>query len=72
VNVNEIIEQFFDLSKPCPSQIVECEQIRGKYKAEVDALTAEGCSQCKKNGVKAKYLQDVWKSAISSLTEKAS
>jgi len=72
VNVNEIIEQFFDLSKPCPSQIIECDQIRAKYKAEVDALTAEGCSQCKKNGVKAKYLDNVWKLAISSLTQKDS
>lgn len=72
MNVNEIIDQFFDLSKPCPTQIIECEQIRDKYKQEIDALTAQGCTQCKKNGVKAKYLEDVWKLAISSLTQKGS
>lgn len=69
MNVNEIIEEFFNLDKPCPSQIIECEQIRTKYKEDLDRLTKEGCSQCKKNGVKARYMEDVWKKAIEHLTK---
>ena len=70
MNVNEIIEAFFDLDKPCPSQIIECDQIRARYKSELDKLTQEGCSQCKKNGVKAKFMEEVWKLAIADLTKK--
>lgn len=69
MNVNEIIEAFFDLDKSCPSEILECDKIRERYKSELDKLTQEGCSQCKKNGVKAKFMEEVWKVAIQHLTK---
>ena len=69
MNVNDIIEAFFNLEGPCPPQIIECDQIRSKYKEEVDKMTKEGCSQCKKNGIKARYLEQVWKQAIEALTK---
>jgi len=72
MDVNQITEAFFDTSKPCPSEILECEQLRAKYLEELENMNKHGCTQCQKNNIKSKYLEDVWKRAISSLTQKDS
>jgi len=72
MDINQIVEAFFDSSRPCPIEILECEQLRAKYNEEVDNLNKQGCSQCQKNSIKSKYLEDVWKKAISTLTQKDS
>jgi len=72
VDINQITEAFFDSSRPCPPQIMECEQLRAKYNEELQTLTNQGCTQCQKNNIKSKYLEEVWKKAISSLTQKDS
>lgn len=69
-NIDTIVQDFFDLEKPCPSEIIECEQIRQRYKSELDTISAQGCTQCQKNSLKGKYMEDVWKKAIESLTKK--
>jgi len=70
--MNEIIDAFFNLDKPCPPEIPLCEKVRQAYLEEVDKASQSGCSQCAKNNIKAKYLQAIWKEAVSSLTSKAS
>lgn len=70
--MNQIIDTFFDLSKPCPKEIPLCEKVRQAYLEEVDKASQSGCSQCAKNNIKAKYLQAIWKEAVSSLTSKVS
>jgi hypothetical protein len=73
-DVNVIVEEFFNLERPCPSEIHLCEKVREAYKAELDKLNSNpgGCSQCAKNGLKSKYLESVWKEAITSITQKGS
>lgn len=70
--MNEIVEAFFDLNKPCPKEIPFCDRVRQAYIEEVDKASQSGCSQCAKNNIKAKYLQAIWKEAVSSLTSKVS
>lgn len=70
--MNEIIDAFFDFSKPCPKEIPFCDNVRKAYIEEVDKASQSGCSQCAKNNIKAKYLQAIWKEAVSSLTSKVS
>jgi len=71
-NITEIIEDFFNFEKPCPPEVPMCEKVRQAYKNELEAPINQGCSQCRKNGIKNKYLEAVWKEAIQSITSKAS
>ena len=36
-----------------------------KYKEELDKLTITGCSACKKNALKSKYIKEVWENHIT-------
>lgn len=71
-NINKIIEEFFNFDLPCPTEVPMCEKVREAYKTELDAPQNQGCSQCRKNGIKNKYLQEIWKEAVQSITSKAS
>jgi len=70
--MNEIVDAFFDITRPCPKEIPLCEKVRQAYLEEVSKASQSGCSQCAKNNIKAKYLQAIWKEAVISLTSKAS
>lgn len=73
MTVNEVIEEFFNFEKPCPSQVPMCEKLREAYKAEVDKLNNQpGCSQCAKNTIKSRFMEEVWKQAVSSVTQPVS
>jgi len=73
-DMNVIIEEFFNLDLPCPSEVPMCEKVRAAYKEELDKLMSDpqGCSQCAKNGLKSRFMENVWKEAISSITSKGS
>lgn len=72
-DVNMIIEEFFNLEAPCPSEIHMCDKLRLAYKEELDKVTAlHGCSACAKNNVKSKFMETLWKEAITSITQQGS
>lgn len=73
-DMNVIIEEFFNLDLPCPKEVPMCEKVRAAYKEELDKLMSnpQGCSQCAKNGLKSRFMESVWKEAISSITSKDS
>ena len=73
-DMNVIIEEFFNLDLPCPKEVPMCEKVRAAYKEELDKLMSDpqGCSQCAKNGLKSRFMESVWKEAISSITSKDS
>lgn len=48
--------QFFDLEKPCPSTIMNCEAIRSQYKKEYDEMKRRGgCGGCIERALKHKF-----------------
>jgi hypothetical protein len=69
---DSILIQFFDDDFPCPEQIPHCERLREEYKRELKKLSAAGCSQCQKTGLKSKYMEAIWTKNLSSLISKAS
>jgi hypothetical protein len=64
---DQIMIDFFNFEQPCPSEIPYCEQLRQKYKEELEKLSATGCSTCKKNTLKSKYIKDIWENHISKV-----
>jgi hypothetical protein len=65
VNNDQLMLDFFNFEMACPQNIPFCEQLRQKYKEELDKLTITGCSTCKKNTLKAKYIKEIWENHIS-------
>jgi hypothetical protein len=58
--------QFFDLEKPCPESIMNCETLRLQYKKEHEELKRRGgCGGCIERALKHKFF-----SIISALTVK--
>lgn len=51
-----MIEEFFDDSKPCPSEIVDCEKLRQDYKQELSLINPKACQPCVLNSLKNKYI----------------
>jgi hypothetical protein len=51
-----MINDFFDDSKPCPSEIPNCERLREEYKKELSLLNPKACKPCMINGIKSKYI----------------
>lgn len=48
---------FFNLDAPCPNDIPDCEALRENYKKELNDLQSiPGCSGCKINALKSKYM----------------
>ena len=70
--MEKIINDFFNFDTPCPKEIQDCEKLRATYKEEIDKSTASGCSQCARNGIKSKYIEIVWKQAVTSVTSQGS
>jgi len=70
--INTIIEEFFDYNLPCPAEIPMCKEVREAYQRDIDKASSEGCTQCRKNTIKAKYLEAIWKEAVQSLISKGS
>jgi len=71
--MQKIIDDFFNFDAPCPKEIPLCEQVREAYKQEVKKVEgAAGCSNCAKLNVKSRFIEAIWKEAVTSLTHKAS
>jgi hypothetical protein len=48
---------FFEFDKPCPPEIVNCENVRQQYHTEAEDLkTKPGCWGCKEKSLKNKYI----------------
>jgi hypothetical protein len=51
-----MISEFFELEKPCPNEIKDCEQWREQYKKDLAELNPRVCKPCALNSLKAKYI----------------
>jgi hypothetical protein len=48
---------FFNLEKPCPSSIINCEKVREQYKNEKeDLIRRGGCGGCLERSLKSRYM----------------
>lgn len=48
---------FFDKSQPCPSGLLNCEELRQQYEADVQNLIKNnGCSGCVRLALRDKYI----------------
>lgn len=55
--MEDIQQKFFNFDEPCPSNILNCEQIRKEYKDEVEKYKAQGiCGGCVERSIKSKYI----------------
>jgi hypothetical protein len=55
--MDDILQNFFDLEKPCPEQIKNCADIREQYKGELEALRMRGgCGGCMERSLRNKYI----------------
>ena len=70
--IQKIIDSFFDFEQPCPKEIPLCEDVRRAYQQELDKASKSGCSSCAKVNIKSRFLEAIWKEAISSITSKVS
>ena len=61
---DQLILDFFNFDKPCPEKIPFCMQLREKYTEELNKLNTSGCSACKRNALKSKYIKEVWTAHI--------
>ena len=59
--IASLTEAFFNSDVPCPKEIYMCEQLRAKYQEEVQNKNAHGCRKCEITGIKARYMQIIWK-----------
>jgi len=54
---SEIINNFFELEKDCPSEIEGCLKIRSEYAEDIKKLENMGvCSSCLKRSLRNKYI----------------
>lgn len=60
----ELVLSFFDLEKPCPEKIASCQDLRSKYANELKTLSKSGCSSCKRNALKSKYINIIWENYV--------
>ena len=51
------INDFFDLSKPCPSEIKRCRQLRNDYRLELRNM--KQCTNCAMRVVKNVYINKI-------------
>jgi hypothetical protein len=65
MNKDQIILDFFNFEKPCPSHVNSCEELRLKYKEEAASMSKAGCSGCKQNALRAKYISRVWEAYVT-------
>jgi hypothetical protein len=55
--LNDITSQFFDTSKPCPSQIPDCFNLRTEYFQVLDAKRREGgCNSCAERNLRNTFI----------------
>ncbi|NBO99113.1 MAG: hypothetical protein EBU90_03165 [Proteobacteria bacterium] len=53
----DYIMQFFDMTRPCPEQIQDCEKHRAAYTAEYEAIKSKGgCGTCMERNLKQRYI----------------
>ena len=49
--------QFFDLARPCPDEITDCNKHRAEYIRELNELKMRGgCSPCIEKSLKNRYI----------------
>jgi hypothetical protein len=54
---SDILNNFFELEKPCPSEIQGCLRIRSEYAEDIKKLENMGvCSSCLKRSLRNKYI----------------
>jgi hypothetical protein len=54
--MDDVQLQFFDLEKPCPESILNCESLRTQYKKEYEELKQRGgCGGCMERALKHKF-----------------
>jgi len=70
--MQRIMDDFFDMSKPCPSEIPLCDKIRAAYNEEIAKVSSSGCSKCAQVNIKSRFIEAIWKEVTSSITSKGS
>lgn len=52
------LELFFNVSQPCPPEIVNCDKLREEYNSELQQAQQPtgGCSPCKLRSIRNKYI----------------
>jgi len=70
--MQKIIDDFFDMSKPCPKEIPMCEKVREAYNSEIAKASKSGCSKCAQVNIKSRFIEAIWKEAVTSITSKGS
>lgn len=65
--IAKFTEEFFNLDVPCPKEIYMCEQLRVKYQEEIQNKQSHGCKKCELTGIKARYMQIIWKRYMDDL-----
>lgn len=51
------ILQFFDLARPCPGEISDCEQLRREYVREYEEMKKRGgCGQCMERNLRNNWI----------------
>jgi hypothetical protein len=67
VNVNQILNAFFDSNSTCPPEIPNCVGLREAFNKEVtEAQKQPGCTSCVVSGIKSKYIEALWQKIMSS------
>jgi hypothetical protein len=63
-----VYDEFFDLNRPCPESILDCDKLREQYKQKKDDFFPDGkCSGCQAVNIKMQFMTEVWKAYIAKL-----
>jgi len=65
--MSNLINEFFDLNKPCPDKIPNCQQLRDEYQKALDEKRASRCSACEELKIKTKYMEIAWNAFINTI-----
>jgi hypothetical protein len=52
------ILQFFDLSRPCPDNIKDCNILRDEYIREVNSFSTQ-CKECDRLKIRDRYIERI-------------
>ena len=60
-----ILALFFDETKPCPEQIINCDKLREEYKQDLEKINKSNCSACAITKLKSRYINTILNERIS-------
>ena len=66
--MSNLISEFFDLTRPCPDRVPNCQQLREQYQKDIQLMRDYGCRPCAETKIKVKYMEIVWKAFMDSLS----